>query len=421
MKRRKFITRSLPALAAVPLYKDIYNSFVSPETSANDIKEYLSRILYTKEEVDGWFDGKLFPFSKYHSEFGWLLNDNSFRDGLNNSWSIYTYRNPDGERKMSNYSDKHCRINTYGDSFTQCHQVSDNETWQEVLASHIQEPVRNFGIGGWSAWQAYLRMLKEEKRTPGDLIIFNFYDDDHLRNLDSWRNIRARKHPQHIEATLPFLKVDMSNGIIRSFPNPCPKPEMYYKLCNLEETYGLFKDDFTLRIMISHQKSSEDNPGKKYKDLMELSRTHGIETRIDESATLSKNADNIHREAAIFSSCKLVDVVEEYAIVNKKKVLYVLSYPAQYIAAHHDTGIRWDQKFIDYLKTRNLSFVDMSQKHLDDFSSYKTDINSYLAKFFIGHYNPAGNFFCAHSIRDKVLEFLNPKPLPYLLKETINT
>ncbi len=62
---------------------------------------------------------------------------------------------------MSNYKEKSCRINTYGNSFTQCHEVSDHETWQEILAAHLQEPVRNFGIGGWSVYQAYLRMLKE--------------------------------------------------------------------------------------------------------------------------------------------------------------------------------------------------------------------------------------------------------------------
>ena len=118
------------------------------------------------------------------------------------SISTYSYVGEDGERIMSNYRDRPCRINTYGNSYTQCHQVSDNETWQEVLAAHLQEPVRNFGIGGWSVYQAYLRMLYEEERTPAEYIIFNIYEDDHLRNLDSWRNIRVRKHPQHIESTL---------------------------------------------------------------------------------------------------------------------------------------------------------------------------------------------------------------------------
>ena len=60
----------------------------------------------------------------------------------------------------SNGGDRPCRMNTYGDSFTQCHQVSDGETWQEYLAAHLGEPVRNFGVGGYGVYQAYRRMLR---------------------------------------------------------------------------------------------------------------------------------------------------------------------------------------------------------------------------------------------------------------------
>jgi hypothetical protein len=58
------------------------------------------------------------------------------------------------------YSDGVRRINTYGDSFTQCAQVSDGETWQEILAAHLGEPIGNFGVSGYgvhrptSAWCA---------------------------------------------------------------------------------------------------------------------------------------------------------------------------------------------------------------------------------------------------------------------------
>ncbi|MHC4529090.1 MAG: SGNH/GDSL hydrolase family protein, partial [Planctomycetota bacterium] len=145
----------------------------------------LREIRYTKDEVDDWFAGKAFPFSKHHPKLGWLLPNRKFKDGIDDSVSVYTYSET-GERVMINYADRPCRINTYGDSFTQCHQVSDGETWQEVLAAHLQEPVRNFGIGGWSVYQAYLRMKMEEKKTPAELIILNIYWDDHYRNLDSW-------------------------------------------------------------------------------------------------------------------------------------------------------------------------------------------------------------------------------------------
>ena len=67
------------------------------------------------------------------------------------------------------YAGRPCRINTYGDSFTQCHQVSDAETWQEYLAGHLGEPIRNFGMGGYGVYQAYRRMVREEQTDQGAL------------------------------------------------------------------------------------------------------------------------------------------------------------------------------------------------------------------------------------------------------------
>ena len=39
----------------------------------------------------------------------------------------------------------------------QCYQVSDGETWQEYLAAHLDEPIRNFGMGGYGVYQACRR------------------------------------------------------------------------------------------------------------------------------------------------------------------------------------------------------------------------------------------------------------------------
>lgn len=245
IKRREFLqktsvvglglgTLGISNLSAQPL---ITNKIQSKDKEIMNKRTYLSQILYTKKEVDDWFAGKAFPFSKFNSTLGWLLPNARFQDGINDSFSTYTYVDNDGERIMGNYKAEPCRINTYGNSFTQCHQVSDHETWQEVMAAHLQEPIRNYGIGGWSVYQAYLRMLKEEARKPADYIIINIYEDDHKRNLDSWRNIRVNKHPQHIEATLPYLKVNLENQTIQECPNPCLTPESYYHLCDLDKTY----------------------------------------------------------------------------------------------------------------------------------------------------------------------------------------
>ncbi len=132
----------------------------------------LRRILYKRDDLTAWLDGKAFPFSKYDAGLGYLHVDRDFKEGIHGSVCSYRYDRL-GARRTIAHGDKPCRINTYGNSFTSCEQVSDGETWQEVLAAHLGEPIRNFGIGGYSVYLAYLRMLREEKRSPAKFIIFN--------------------------------------------------------------------------------------------------------------------------------------------------------------------------------------------------------------------------------------------------------
>jgi len=374
---------------------------------------YLRSILYTQEEVDSWLAGETFSFARYSSEFGWLLPDAYFNDGVDDSISHYRYEPNDGPRIRVNYADKPCRINTYGDSFTQCHQVSDGETWQEVLAAHLHEPVRNFGIGGWSVYQAYLRMLKEEQRTPAEVIIFNIYDDDHFRNLDSWQNIRVNKHKYFIEPPLPHLVVNPSTGLFKEMPNPCPTEASLQKLCDFDWVWERFKDDFALNIELAHINSKSRNTREDFKKLLKLATTHGIRTRADNYDNLEATATALHEEAAYFSTMRLVEKIDAYAEANNKKLLYILSYPADRIAAAKE-GHRRDQVFVDFLKSRNNPVVDLLEAHTKDHDkNYKGSFSDYLKKFFVGHYNPRGNFFCAFTIKDTLIELLNPKPTAY--------
>lgn len=407
-------TAALGTIAANPLWLD-QSSAAATESKRDKLisaRDYLRGLLYTQQEVKQWLAEKAFPFAKYSSEFGWLLRDAKFRDGVGGTMSVYTYGSMD-ERITIHYKDQPCRLNTYGNSYTQCHQVSDGETWQEVLAAHLQEPIRNFGVGGWSVYQAYLRMLKEEKRAPAEFIIFNIYDDDHLRNLDSWRNIRVSKHPQFIEPTLPHIVVNLKQGQIEELPNPCPTPESVYNLCDLDWVTNRFENDFVLKIMLAHLNAKTQNPELSYADVLELATTHGIVTRVNTAKGLSKVADELHRQSAYYSSQRIVEKIESFAKAQKKKVLFVLSYPPQSVLRYVKDGTRADQPFVDFLKQRKIPVVDLMKAHLDDFSLFKGSIKDYLAKYWIGHYTPLGNHFCANAILPQLVERLDPKPLPY--------
>ena len=377
-----------------------------------EAKKYLQGILYTRQEVTDWIDKKAFPFAKYDSQLGWLLRDAIFEDGIDGSSSTYHYGKLD-ERKMIAYADKPCRINTYGDSFTQCHQVSDAETTQEILAANLCEPVRNFGVGGYGVYQAYLRMKREEKIVPADYIIFNIFDDDHYRNLDSWRNIRVRKHPRFIEPTLPYVTVNVKKNEFTEHPTPCSTEDSLYNLCDVNWVTENFKNDFSLNIMLAHQSLGKENTAEISDKLKELNHVFGIETRNDLTNVTSREVQQIHDKAALFSTMRIVELIEKFAAENNKKVLYVLSYNSQLIAEKVKNGTRFDQELVDFFNEKKLPYVDMMQMHIDDFANFNLSIEDYLERYYIGHYNPLGNFFQAFAIRDKLVPMLEPKPISY--------
>lgn len=56
----------------------------------------------------------------------------------------------------------------------------------------------------------------------------------------------------------------------------------------------------------------------------------------------------------------------------------------------------------------------MNEAHIRDFSRYRLSWDDYLKQYLIGHYNPRGNHFFAYALEDSIVEWLDPKPLPYL-------
>ncbi|MBI5815714.1 MAG: hypothetical protein HZB29_08910 [Nitrospinae bacterium] len=65
------------------------------------------------------------------------------------------YQTPHGERPRPVIYDSDFMA-TFGDSFTHCDQVENDETWETYLSTHLKKNVYNFGVGGYGTDQAYL-------------------------------------------------------------------------------------------------------------------------------------------------------------------------------------------------------------------------------------------------------------------------
>lgn len=365
-----------------------------------DAKEYLKGLVNTTKQVDDWLAGKALVngtpmLIKYDGELGWLPRDGQVKDGVDGSSSIYSF-DVSGARHMTMYADKPCRINTYGNSFTQCAQVNDGETWQEMLAAHLCEPVRNFGVGGYSVYQAYQRMKREEAKTPAEYIIFNIYDDDHYRTLCPCTRMRRVYRGLSVSFTSPYVKVNPSKEEFVECENPCPTRESLYNLCDLDWVYESFRDDFVLKIELDCTNTDEEIPENRWPPIA----GHPSFT-----------------ESALFASKRIVERVEEFAALAGKKVLYVLSYNSATVAKRIREGHRFDQEFVDFLQDKRLPYIDLMEAHIVEFARFKMSITDYLERcyvqYFAGHYNPLGNFFTAFAIKDKLVEMLEPKPISY--------
>ncbi len=363
----------------------------SAEGLTSRMRAFLKRFLYAREDLDACLAGKGFPFSRYDAELGYIHRDRDFKEGMDGSICSYRY-DRSGARRTIAHADKACRINTYGNSFTSCEQVSDGETWQEILAAHLGEPIRNFGIGGYSVYLAYLRMKREEKRSPAKYIIFNIYDDDHYRNLLCWQRFRFGVNRKSIAPTTPYVSVNLKAGKMVEHANPCPKADALYALCDLDRAFRMFKDDYLLQRYVVREQRREQ-------------KKSGVPANDYEDGELTRRA--------LYASMRIVEKVEAFAAKEKRLVLYVLSYSSNTIRRRLKDGRRFDQSFVDFFDRRRLPYVDLLKAHANDYAKFAPGIEAYVKRYFIGHYNPLGNHFCAFALKDKLAGMLKPPPPAY--------
>ncbi len=207
---------------------------------AGSFERYLRESAVSRELLDTFIDPKQLSWAQFDPEVGYILGNYLPGDGIDGSSTISTVQ-PDGSRTQHLYVDRKGRINTYGNSFTQCHQVNDGETWQEYLAAHLGEPIRNFGMGGFGVYQAYRRMVREEQTDRGaEYVILYIWGGDHIRSLLRCRHAAIFKWWDHAGGIMfhnnfwANVEMDFESGQIVEKPNRLPDRESLYRMTDPE-------------------------------------------------------------------------------------------------------------------------------------------------------------------------------------------
>jgi hypothetical protein len=120
----------------------------------------------------------------------------SFNAGL--GWKIPA-NTPYGERpRGGRYPD--LVMATFGDSFTYCDEVADNETWQEYLAALMGRGVINFGNSGYGTDQALLRFREDYPKVGTPLVTLGINTENIVRIINNYRKFL------YIQTGIPLTK-----------------------------------------------------------------------------------------------------------------------------------------------------------------------------------------------------------------------
>lgn len=383
-------------------------------------EEFLRTAAVPRTTIDRFLDEDQPTWARYDGEVGYTLGQYMPRDGIDGSWTISTAE-PEQPRTSWVYAGRPCRLNTYGNSFTQCHQVSDGETWQEYLAGHLGEPVRNYGMGGFGTYQAYRRMRRNEPGVQGaPYVILYIWGDDHCRSVMRSRHAATHRVWDDQNGYLfhgnfwANVELDLESGAFVERDSLLPTRDELYRMCDPEFMVNALRDD--LMVMLYGMARFEVEG-----DLERLERlSKGIGSpecfrAIVEAPDADQRANASRKLAQAYGFAASRYVVAQAAAFcreNGKELLTCLLCPtATDQLLRGET--RYDQGFADHLRDEGYRVFDMNEVHLRDFRNFKLSVEDYRKRYWIGHYNPTGNHFFAYSLKDTIVDWLDPKPITY--------
>ncbi|MHC4717651.1 MAG: hypothetical protein ACYS5V_11825 [Planctomycetota bacterium] len=387
------------------------------------VRQMLREAVVTHEELDRFLDPHGDNWAMFDPELGYVPHDSRVRDGIDGAASVYRYE-AGGQRKMVNYADAPCRINTYGDSFTQCHQVSDGETWQEALAAHFGEPVRNFGVGGYGVYQAFRRMVRvEQTESAARHVVLNIFSDDHYRSIYVWRwlhmpgwvrGLREKgfaPDESYMFHANPWahVKLDLATGTIVECPNPYPTRESLYQLCDPRHVHEAFRPNVAVQAFLATRGAEDVDTGL----LGRAAEVLGVPSDLSSPDAAAETGRAMLWACALKASIAVVEKARGFARDHGRELMILLSYGWGHVEAACEGRERFDGAFLDYLQANGFAFVDTLARHEQDYRLFDCTPRQYVRRYYAGHYNPMGNLFFAFAVKDELVAWLDPAPPAY--------
>jgi hypothetical protein len=222
--------------------------------------------------------------------------------------------------------------------------------------------------------------------------------------------------------------MDLGTGRFVEKENALPTPESLYKLCDPEWMLEHFHDDLAVQLFAYAGSPNNGLPGMisdlDHKPVERLADSLDFPFDWGSNSDRKGQAVRLLRRYAQRATVTILDKARAFAKSRNKRLLVVLNYTARPDSFREPVvpfdGTRNDQGIIDHLVHSGFDYFDMNAVHQREYESMTRSYTAYMRQYHVegaSHYNPRGNHLFAYSIKNKLLELLDPKPLPYQDRE----
>jgi hypothetical protein len=149
---------------------------VNPKTKTIIVKDKIPNI--SESLIDKFYEHGFDP------ELGWIRKKNTMKTDMGKPYTIDEY----GARANREHAHLPLLVSCYGDSYTFCREVNDNQTWPWYLSEKINAMTLNFGVGNYGLDQALIRLKREYPINPTPVVIMAVVPDTLARILSVWKH-----------------------------------------------------------------------------------------------------------------------------------------------------------------------------------------------------------------------------------------
>ncbi|KKK83574.1 hypothetical protein LCGC14_2792000, partial [marine sediment metagenome] len=158
-------------------------------------------------------------------------------------------------------------------------------------------------------------------------------------------------------------------------------------------------------------------------ELQALAEAFDLKVDLKDPQAKAEDAKRLHLTYGLKSTEFILDEMRAWAGKLGKKLMVILFYADSEIPKFAEDNWRFDPSLVAYVDNSDVPYVDFLPKHAADLESFNMSAKEYCGRYYVraagaavfGHYSPAGNFFTAMSIKDDIVNWLDPKPPAYRL------